>query len=192
MSAVADTKVYGSGDPVLGTSHEGFLAADLGAGKITFSASRAGGESGRLPTGITPAAADGNEARLLSNYDVHLETRPYFRITKKAITGTFLRLVRQGLSDGKTRTLTTTDRSLVGCGERRYGQPFGGSAWGSDTKNVGTDKTVTLIDATLSGADAGNYYARVGGDLRRQHFAEADHCEGLTTGRRCTGRLILR
>ena len=45
VSAVANTKVYGSADPALGTTDSGFEAADLGAGKITFSASRARGET---------------------------------------------------------------------------------------------------------------------------------------------------
>src|SRR5829696_8194074 len=44
VSAVADSKVYGSVDPVLATTDSGFLAADLGAGKITFSAIRGAGE----------------------------------------------------------------------------------------------------------------------------------------------------
>src|SRR5206468_5706814 len=58
LTAVDKTKVYGSDDPQLTTTDSGFLAADLGAAKITFSALRAGGESvANSPDPITPAAA---------------------------------------------------------------------------------------------------------------------------------------
>src|SRR4051794_41444875 len=68
LTAVDKTKVYGSDDPQLTTSDSGFLAADLGAGKIAFSASRAAGESvAGGPYKITPAAADGTTS-LLGNY----------------------------------------------------------------------------------------------------------------------------
>src|SRR5438132_14412309 len=45
ISAVLNSETYGSIDPALATPNSGFLAADLGVGKITFSASRAGGET---------------------------------------------------------------------------------------------------------------------------------------------------
>ena len=74
MTAVDKTKVYGSADPALTTTDSGFLAADLGAGKITFSASRAAGESvAGGPYTITPAASDGATS-LLGNYDVTYNT----------------------------------------------------------------------------------------------------------------------
>src|SRR5207302_169433 len=40
VSAVADSKIYGASDPVLTTTNSGFLPGDLGAAKITFSATR--------------------------------------------------------------------------------------------------------------------------------------------------------
>src|SRR5207248_3898472 len=64
VSAVANTKVYGSVDPTLGTTNSGFQATDLGSGKITFSASRAAGESvAGSPYIITPAASDNEIGR---------------------------------------------------------------------------------------------------------------------------------
>ena len=70
VSAVANTKVYGSPDPSLATTDSGFLAADVGVGKITFSASRAPGESvAGSPYTITASASDGATA-LLTNYAV--------------------------------------------------------------------------------------------------------------------------
>src|SRR5439155_304808 len=70
VSAVADSKIYGSADPAFSTTDSGFLAADKGAGKITFSASRAPGESvAGSPYAITPSAADGS-SNLLGNYTV--------------------------------------------------------------------------------------------------------------------------
>src|SRR5207244_1429646 len=74
VSAVANTKVYGTADPALATTNSGFLAGDLGASKITFSASRAAGESvANSPYTITPTASD-NGTGLLGNYDVSLNT----------------------------------------------------------------------------------------------------------------------
>ena len=78
--------MYGSADPALTTTDSGFLAADLGAGKITFSASRAAGESvAGSPYTITPAASDGATS-LLGNYDVTYNPGE-LTITKKAIIG---------------------------------------------------------------------------------------------------------
>src|SRR5207249_3452400 len=59
VSAVANSKTYGALDPALATTNSGFLAGDLGPTKITFSASRAAGESvASSPYLITPAASD--------------------------------------------------------------------------------------------------------------------------------------
>jgi hypothetical protein len=83
VSAVANSKTYGDADPTLSTTYSGFLAADLGAGKITFSASRAAGETvAGSPYLITPAASD-NGSDLLDNYTVSLNPAN-FSITKKA------------------------------------------------------------------------------------------------------------
>src|SRR2546428_241402 len=88
VSAVANSKTYSNNaatDPVLATTPSGFVAADLGATKITFSASRAAGESASPPTYlITPAASD-NGTGLLNNYTVTYNTAA-FTINKAALT----------------------------------------------------------------------------------------------------------
>lgn len=82
ISAVASGKVYGDPDPVLTTTNSGFLAADLGAGKITFSATRAAGESVGTYT-ITPAADD-HGTGLLGNYAVTTNTADFVVTPKPA------------------------------------------------------------------------------------------------------------
>ena len=152
MTAADKSKVYGSADPALTTTDSGFLAADLGADKITFSASRAAGESvAGGPYTITPAASDGATS-LLGNYDVTYNTGQ-LTITKKAITGSFT--AADKVYDGNTDA-TVTNRDLTGLVGDDAVSLVGGSA-AFDTKNAGTAKTVTLTGATLSGADAGNY-----------------------------------
>lgn len=85
VNAAANGKTYGDAEPTLGTTNSGFLAADLGAGKITFSASRAAGE-GFGTYAITPAAADNNTG-LLDNYVVTYNPAN-FSISKKDATWT--------------------------------------------------------------------------------------------------------
>jgi len=75
IAAVADGKVYGSPDPVLTTTNSGFLPADLGASKITVSATRAAGENVGTYT-ITPAADD-HGSGLLGNYTVTTMTADF-------------------------------------------------------------------------------------------------------------------
>jgi hypothetical protein len=72
LSAVSTGKLYGGPEPVLTTSNSGFLPADLGPAKITFSASRAAGEGVGTYT-ITPAAND-HGTGLLGNYAVTTST----------------------------------------------------------------------------------------------------------------------
>src|SRR5436190_10428923 len=73
VSAVANSKTYSNNpatDPVLATTSLGFVPADLGATKITFSATRTSGETvAGSPYTITPAASD-NTTGLLNNYTV--------------------------------------------------------------------------------------------------------------------------
>src|SRR5207244_12158992 len=84
VSAVVNSKTYSNNpttDPTLATTNSGFVPADLGATKITFSASRAAGESASPPTYlITPAASDYSTG-LLNNYTVTYNTAA-FTITK--------------------------------------------------------------------------------------------------------------
>jgi parallel beta-helix repeat protein len=68
VTALGNIKSVGTADPPLSTTNSGFLAGDLGAGKITFSASRDPGETVNTYD-ITPAAGDAGTG-LLGNYNV--------------------------------------------------------------------------------------------------------------------------
>jgi hypothetical protein len=152
LTAEDKSKAYGSADPALTTVDSGFLAGDLGAGKITFSVSRAAGESvAGSPYTITPAASDGTTG-LLGNYDITIKTGQ-LTITKKAITGSFV--AADKVYDGNTDAIVTS-RDLSGAVSGDAVSLAGGSA-AFDTRNAGTAKIVTLTGATLAGADAGNY-----------------------------------
>jgi hypothetical protein len=64
------SKTVGLPDPTLTTTNNGFIASELGVGKITFSVTRATGET--IGTyDITPAANDGGSG-MLGNYNVTL------------------------------------------------------------------------------------------------------------------------
>jgi hypothetical protein len=87
VSAVAASKVYGDADPILATTNSGFIAADLGASKITFSANRAAGETVAGGPYVITAAANDNGTHLLDNYQV-TATPANFTITPKAASVT--------------------------------------------------------------------------------------------------------
>src|SRR5207244_11764230 len=80
----ADSKTYSNNaatDPVLATTNSGFVPADLGAAKITFSATRTSGETvAGSPYTITHAASD-DTTGLLNYYTVTYNTAN-FTITK--------------------------------------------------------------------------------------------------------------
>jgi hypothetical protein len=87
VSAVANFKIYGDPDPAVTTTNSGFLVGDVGMGKITFSASRAAGETvAGSPYLITPSASDSGTG-LLSNYTVTYNTAN-FTINKRLATWT--------------------------------------------------------------------------------------------------------
>src|SRR5207237_3799954 len=101
---------YGSVDPALATTNSGFLAADLGAGKITFSASRAAGETvAGSPYLITPAASDSGTG-LLSNYSVTYTTANFTINTKLASVSAVLNSKTYGSVDP---ALATTNSGFL-------------------------------------------------------------------------------
>ena len=103
VTAEDKTKVYGSDDPALTTTNSGFLAADLGAGKITFGATRAAGETvAGGPYSITPSASDAG-SNLLDNYDVTYHNGA-LTITKKAASVT---------AEDKTKVYGDADPALT-------------------------------------------------------------------------------
>ena len=142
VSAVANGKTYGAPDPALGTTDSGFLAADLGAGKITFSASRATGETvAGGPYTITPAASD-NGTGLLGNYAITYNTAA-FAIGKADATIDVSSYT--GVYDGNAHGATGTAKGVTG--ESLSGLDLGASF----TAVPGGTTTWTYTDAT------GNY-----------------------------------
>jgi hypothetical protein len=163
VSAVATSKTYGDADPTLTTTNSGFLADDLGVGKITFSASRAAGESvAGSPYLITPSADD-NGTGLLGNYDVTYNTAN-FTINPRPITVT---------ADAKTKVLNGPDPALtykITSGSLVGGDDFSGALTRVAGENVGSyailQGTLTLgsnYDLTYVGANLTITY-RTGGD----------------------------
>src|SRR5207249_3574391 len=145
-------------DPVLATLNSGFVPADLGATKISFSASRAAGESASPPTYlITPAASD-NTTGLLNNYTVTYTTAA-FTINKASLTVTPANQQRQysdpnpqltgtvvgvATGDGITASYSTTAGPSSNIG------PYPIAATLNDPSNKLTNYTVTLNTATLT------------------------------------------
>ena len=130
VTAADKSKVYGSDDPELTTSDSGFLAADLGAAKIAFSASRGcrrvdvGG-----PTRSRPAASDAAQpsATTTSRYNSGQLT-----ITKKAITVA---------ADDKTKVYGSADPELtvsVPDGALESGDTLSGDLERAAGKDVGS------------------------------------------------------
>jgi hypothetical protein len=145
LTADDKSKVYGSADPALTTTDSGFLVGDLGAGKITFSASRASGESVvGSPYTITPSASDGATS-LLGNYDVTVKTGQ-LTITKKAITVA---------ADDKSKVYGSADPALtvtVPAGALESGDSLSGSLTRESGNNVGS------YAITKGGLTAGGNY----------------------------------
>ena len=177
----------GRTDPELTTTDSGFLAADLGADKIAFSASRAAGESvAGSPYTITPAASDGATS-LLGNYDVTDNTGE-LTITKKAASVTRGRQV-EGLRVGRSGADDDRQR-LPG---RRSGRRQDRLQRLARCRRVGRGWPLHDHPGRLG---RGDQPAR---QLRRhlQHRRADDHQEGgvgdaRATSRRSTGRTIRR
>src|SRR5439155_3726574 len=110
VNAVANGKTYGGSEPALATTSSGFLAGDLGASKISFSASRAPGESvAGSPYTITPSASD-NGTGLLGNYDVTYNTADFTINRKLASVSAVANSKTYGAADP---TLATTNSGFL-------------------------------------------------------------------------------
>src|SRR5205823_13946464 len=97
----------GSADPSLATTNPGFLAADLGVGKITFSASRAAGDTlPDAPPLFTPSASDAGTG-LLSNYSVTYTTANFTINTKLAAVSAVANSKTYGSADPALATTNT-------------------------------------------------------------------------------------
>jgi hypothetical protein len=117
-------------------------------GTATFDNKNIGNGKTVTATGLTLGGTDA--AKYVLTATTATDTA---NITQKHITGTFT--AADKVYDGNT-SATVLTRDLNGDIEADDVEFTGGTAT-FDNKNVGTDKTVTLTGATLSGTDAGNY-----------------------------------
>jgi large repetitive protein len=148
----ADNKEY-DGDAsatVTGRSLIGVISPDvveLSGGTASFNNKNAGNDKTVSLTGATlSGAASGN-------YTLTSVSATNATITKKSITGSFI--ADNKAYDGNTNAAVTST-SLNGSLETDAVSLSGGAA-SFDNKDAGNGKTVTLTDASLSGADAVNY-----------------------------------
>jgi hypothetical protein len=151
-SFTADDKVYDGdtsaivltrslSDPIVGDD------VSLVGGTASFDTKDVGTDKTVTLTGASLGGADAD------NYTLDSVDTTTADITPLAITGTFS--AENKVYDGTTDA-TVTGRDLSGVIAGDDVELTGGNA-AFDTKDVGADKTVTLTDATLEGADAGNY-----------------------------------
>ena len=138
------SKVYGAVDPTLTFSNNGGLVA----GRLHGCArSRAGLDVGSYAITLGTLSAG-------SNYNLSLSTPAVnFTITAKSITGSFT--ASNKVYDGNA-SATVLTRTLNG-GLLADAVSLDGGTATFGNKNVGANKTVTLIGAVLAGADKDNY-----------------------------------
>ena len=168
VSAGDKSKVYGSDDPQLTTTDSGFLAADLGAGKIAFSASRAAGESvAGGPYTITPAASDGVQ---LGNYTLTIKTGN-LTITKKAASVSAGDKSKVYGSDDPQLTTTDSDFLVADLGADKIA--FGASRAAGESVAGGP---YAITPAASDGASSllGNYTVTINTGRADDH-REGDH-----------------
>jgi hypothetical protein len=148
VTATDANKIYGDADPTLGTTNNGFIAADLGPTKITFSASRAAGENIGTYT-ITPSASD-NGTGLLNNYTITYNNGT-FTINKRPITIT---------ADAKSKVYGDADPALtyqITAGSLKSGDSITGALTRAPGENVGT-YAITQGTLAVSDGNSGNNY----------------------------------
>ncbi len=151
-SFTASNKVYDGGTAasvtgrqVLGAVHGDNVALSGGTG--AFEDKNVG--NGKTVT-LSGASLTGTDA---GNYDLGSVASATADITPKSVTGSFA--TSNKVYDGNTAA-AATNRGLTGVVAGDAVSLSGGTA-SFDTKNVGTDKVVTLSGATLAGGDAANY-----------------------------------
>jgi hypothetical protein len=136
-----------SGTPTLSGIESGDTVTLGGSPTATFADKNVGTGKTVTVAGYTISGADS------SNYTLTQPAGLTANITQFGITGSFT--ADNKVYDGTT-SATVLTRSLSGVLSDDTVSLTGGTAT-FDNKNVGTDKTVTLTAATLTGADAGNY-----------------------------------
>src|SRR4051795_481441 len=149
----AGNKIYDGNTTatIIGSSVTGAAAGDvvsLTGGTATFGTKDVGTNKTVTGTGFTLSGAQAGNYSLASST---LTTTA--DITKRDVTGSFTSADK--VYDGTTDAVAT-NRSLLGTVAGDLVSLTGGTA-AFGTKDVGTNKTVTLTGASLTGADAGNY-----------------------------------
>ena len=153
-SFTAANKVY-DGNTVAAITGTPALSGVVGSDAVSVSGATATFDTKNVGTGKTVMLADASLAGTdAGNYSLSATTvTSKANITAKAITGGFTADNKQ--YDGNT-SATVLTRTLSGAVSGDAVILNGGTAT-FDTKDVGTDKTVTLAGANLSGTDMGNY-----------------------------------
>ncbi len=130
----------------------------LAGGTAAFADQKAGTDKTVTLTGASLAGADAG------NYSLTGVATAQASIEPLGITGAFT--AADKVYDGGTAA-EVLSRSLVGVLDSGDVELAGGTAAFAD-RNAGTDKTVTLTGASLTGADAGNYRSPVSRRRRRR------------------------
>ncbi len=153
VTAGSAAKTYGVSDPALPTSNNGFIAGDLGTGKITFSTSRVAGENVGTYT-ITPLASD-NGSGLLGNYTVTYTTGT-LTVNKRNVSVTAEAKTKVYGNSDPSLTYAITSGSLVGSDvfsgalSRETGENVGGYAILQNTLTLGTNYNLSYTGASLT------------------------------------------
>jgi hypothetical protein len=153
ISFGADDKTYEGGTvaKVNGAAAVNSLEGDaVGVDYSKAAAAFADKNVGTWPVAASGFALTGKDA---GNYSIKTVQSTQATISAKPITGSFKSADK--VYDGNV-SAAATDRALTGTVANDDVALTGGTA-SFDDKNVGTGKTVTLKDATLTGGDAGNY-----------------------------------
>ncbi len=152
-SFTVENKIYDGNTSAIVHSYflDGVISPDdvtLTGGTSTFDTKDVGTSKTVTLTGASLSGADA------ANYSLASVSETTADITTLSITGSFT--VENKIYDGNTGT-SELSRSLDGVISPDDVTLTGGTST-FDTKDVGTSKTVTLIGASLSGADAADYY----------------------------------
>ena len=143
VTAVDNSKTVGTSDPPLATTNSGFIAGELGVGKITFSATRAAGETvGTYP--ITPSADDAGSG-MLGNYNVALN-HGTFTITNELIPTVTVNCGTNTVNLGSSLSCTVSVVRPSGSGT-----PTGTVAWTTDGAGGFGATTPCTLSSSVSG-----------------------------------------
>src|SRR5439155_331374 len=150
VSATGENKGYDGTTVASVTLSDNRVAGDLltdAYSTASFADKNVGSAKTVSVTGISISGADA------ANYTANATVSTTADITPKAVSGAFT--AADKVYDG-TRSATITSRTLTGVLGTDSVSLTGGAAL-FDTKQIGTNKTVTGTGFTVTGVDAGNY-----------------------------------